>query len=248
MIDKKKTECVLLITTPSEDVAKHWTDALCSNYEVQYASNFMEAERETARLKPSVVLFDVTLPPVRRFDKFISLLRTSGSSRIILLTDQPDPDQEIQALKCGARGYAHRDLDVILLRKAVEVVRKGELWVSRSATTELLKELAELNVAKKTVTTENWRAYPPARQMQMTRRVELDRLTKREQEIAYLVGNGSNNKEIANLLKISEATVKAHLSGIYHKLGLLDRLSLALFIAEQMRESTQLQYNVESRY
>src|ERR1041385_4801296 len=121
MIDKKKTECVLLIATPSSDVAKHWTEPLRSTYEVLYVSNFMEAEREAARLKPSVVLFDLTLPPIKRFDKFISLLRTSGSSRIILLTDHLDPDQEIQALKCGARGYAHRDLDVILLRKAVDV-------------------------------------------------------------------------------------------------------------------------------
>lgn len=248
MIDENKTECVLLIATPSEDVAKHWTEPLRSNYEVHHVLNFMEAEREVARLKPSVVLFDLTLPPVKRFEKFSALFRASGSSRIILLTDQCDPDQEIQALKFGARGYVHRDLDVILLRKLVEVVRKGELWVSRSATSELLKELAEVNIAKKTETTENWRAYPPPRQVQMTRRVELDRLTKREQEVAYLVGNGSSNKEMANLLKISEATVKAHLSGIYHKLGILDRLSLALFIAEQMRESTQLQYKVENSY
>ena len=63
----------------------------------------------------------------------------------------------------------------------------------------------------------------------------LDRLTPREREIAQLIGGGASNKEIAGRLNITEATVKAHLTAIFRKLGLSDRLGLALFVTEYNR-------------
>jgi DNA-binding NarL/FixJ family response regulator len=106
----------------------------------------------------------------------------------------------------------------------VETVQKGEIWVRRDLVPHLLEELTNRT---------NRRAKaapaPPNRR--------LARLTPREREIVYLVGGGHSNKEIANELNVGERTVKAHMTAIFRKVGVSDRLRLALFVAEHLREA-----------
>ena len=140
------------------------------------------------------------------------------------MTSTSNDREGLAALKAGARGYCNLDMDPQLLKKAVSVVVKGEIWVARNVFAPLLEELTSL-------TERRHKEFPPNLD------TRLDRLTPREREIAQLVGGGASNKEIAGRLNITEATVKAHLTAIFRKLGLSDRLGLALFVTEYNRVS-----------
>jgi DNA-binding NarL/FixJ family response regulator len=116
------------------------------------------------------------------------------------------------------------DIDPELLKKAVQMVHKGEIWVGRKFISQLLDALVSL--------TEKQRAKSIPKLAE-----SLERLTPREREIVELLGVGASNKEIANKLNVTEKTVKAHLTSIFRKLGVSDRLHLALFVNGHKPES-----------
>jgi DNA-binding NarL/FixJ family response regulator len=175
-----------------------------------------------ASLKPTILLLDLALPNLGGVGGIRAIQRLSPPTKIVLLTGTPDEKEGISALKAGARGYCNTDIDAALLKKAVEMVQKGEIWVARKLIPHLLEELASLTERRQ----KDSPAKPDSR---------LDRLTPREREIVHLIGGGASNKEIASQLKVTEGTVKAHLTAIFRKTGLSSRLQLALFVAEHMR-------------
>ena len=132
-----------------------------------------------------------------------------------LLVARPDDADAVAALKQGASGYCSRQSEPTLLRRALQRVRAGEIWVGRSVTGHLLEELAALS----------HRRGPEAPQ-------RLRRLTARERELVAIVAAGASNKEIAERLSIAERTVKAHLTSIFQKLGVSSRLHLAVYALE----------------
>jgi DNA-binding NarL/FixJ family response regulator len=175
-----------------------------------------------ANLKPAILLLDLALPGLGGVEGVPAVQRVSPLTSIILMTSTPNDREGLAALKVGARGYCSHGMDPALLRKAVMVVVKGEIWVARNVFAPLLEELTSL-------TERRHKEFPPNLD------TRLDRLTPREREIAQLIGGGASNKEIAGRLNITEATVKAHLTAIFRKLGLSDRLGLALFVTEYNR-------------
>ena len=120
-------------------------------------------------------------------------------------------------IKAGAQEYCHVESDSLFLRKAIELVQKGEIWAGRSILFRLLKE------------THLSRSFTPNNKYYSRR--EFDTLTDREREIAYFIGRGMSNKEIASQIDVAEATVKAHLTSIFDKLRVSDRLELGLLIS-----------------
>ena len=142
----------------------------------------------------------------------------------MLLTSAPDEKEAINALKAGVRGYCQRDIDPPLLAKALNVIRKGEIWVGRKVIPHLLEELTK-------VTELHHKDSPQVQDFRF------DCLTGRERQIGRLIGDGSCNKEIAAQLHISERTVKAHLTSIFRKLRISDRVRLALLMTEHGRGS-----------
>jgi DNA-binding NarL/FixJ family response regulator len=175
-----------------------------------------------ANLKPAFLLLDLALPGLGGVEGTPSIQRLSPVTSIILMTSTSNDREGLAALKAGARGYCSLDMDPQLLKKAVSCVVKGEIWVARNVFAPLLEELTSL-------TERQHKEFPPNLD------TRLDRLTPREREIAQLIGGGASNKEIAGRLNITEATVKAHLTAIFRKLGLSDRLGLALFVTEYNR-------------
>ena len=115
------------------------------------------------------------------------------------------------------RGYCRDNIDPQLLKRVIVAVQVGELWIRRSLVPRLLDELG----VQFSSTVDDKRAVTG----------RLAYLTVREREIAALVGSGGTNKQIAKQLDISERTVKAHLTEIFRKLGIADRLKLALLLA-----------------
>jgi len=216
---------MLLIASADDELRKRWTRALQDFFAILEASEQAELEQGMAGSKPSILLLDLNLPRLDGIESVSAIQRLSPSTKIIVLSSAPDEKEAISALKAGAMGYCNKDIEPSLLRKAVNVVQKGEIWVGRKTISRLLAELTSL--------AESHREDCPA-----LAEVYLNYLTPREQQIALLIGNGAHNKEIASRLNISERTVKAHLSAIFQKLQIPDRLRLGLFVAGHNHEVT----------
>jgi len=155
----------------------------------------------------------------------VTNLRTSNPGiKIVAMTGPVSDETELALFKAGVRGCCQIDIDPQVLKRVVLAVRLGELWIRRSLTQRLLNELG---VGSDDVT--------------QTRRSVVGRLpylTQREQQIAALVANGASNKLIARQLSITERTVKAHLTEIFRKLGVADRLKLALLLVGNFNASS----------
>ena len=215
--------CLVVIATPDTKVRTHWKQGLRGMFEIHTVAVRSDLERALLKLKPSVLLIDLNLPHLDGINGFRTIQRLSYTTKTIVLTATSDKNERLLALEAGAKGYCDPDTDPVLMRKAIQIVQKGEIWAERSAMSYFIKELTtryqhwELVARTKTPV-----KFTPAND------IHLDKLTTRETEIANLVRQALSNKQIARLLNITEATVKAHLTVIFRKLGVSDRVGLAL--------------------
>jgi two-component system nitrate/nitrite response regulator NarL len=176
-----------------------------------------EAVKLATEIKPDILLLDLAMPHHTGLDALRDL-NTSGTGavRIILLTAAVEKKQMVEALQLGARGVVLKDSATQLLLKSIHAVMAGEYWVGRDSVSNLVQYLRNL--------------------MQSTNEETKQKkfgLTPRELEIVSAVVAGYANREIAEYFKISEDTVKHHLSNIFDKLGVSTRLELALFAVNQ---------------
>jgi DNA-binding NarL/FixJ family response regulator len=167
-----------------------------------------EAVEQVRRLRPDVTLLDLSLKDGSGLDALPLLLAACPETRVIVLSGY-GPENVLPALRRGARGFVSKDTASTDLLKAIEAVRRGEIWAERRATGQLVDELF---------------------QREQQRQVE-ESLTPREREVLRLAGEGKRNAEIARELFISENTVKTHISSLLEKLELEDRLQLAVYAA-----------------
>ena len=213
----------VLIASPSAEVRRRWRHGLPTRFSAEEIAARTALEQGIKRLRPDVLLLDVALLPI---DGFGAVRRWSSVTKVVLLATTLDEGEAISALRAGARGYCPRDWPPSLTRKAVAMVHKGEIWTERRIIGRLLEELDLIERQRKPSV-----AVPDG---------SLDGLTFREREIAQLIGGGARNKEISSRLNITEATVKKHLTAIFRKLKLSDRLCLGLFLAKQNRSEAVL--------
>lgn len=175
-------------------------------------------ERVMVDLQPDILVIDLALPGLRGVRGLRNIQRLSPSTRIVVLSETPTEREGLFALKAGARGYCTRSIDCEHLEKAVAAVQKGEIWAPRNLVPRLIAELRSLIDTRKK---EDFQRAPDPR---------LDTLTARQRAVADLIGRGAGNKEIATRLRISERTVKAHLTQVFRNIGVSDRLQLALLL------------------
>jgi len=182
------------------------------------ASDGAEAVKLAHQLKPDILLLDLAMPRHPGLEALRELGTAPGSSpvRVILLTAAAEKSQIVEALQLGARGVVLKDSATQLLLKAIHTVMAGEYWVGRESVSNLVQYLRVLMQS----------SHDEARQRKFG-------LTPRELEIVSAVVAGYSNKEIAEYFKISEDTVKHHLSNIFDKVGVSTRLELALFAVNQ---------------
>ena len=175
-----------------------------------------EAVRMARQLKPDILLLDLAMPRHPGLEALRELGIGQQSVRVILLTAAAEKQQIVEALQLGARGVVLKDSATQLLLKSIHTVMSGEYWVGRESVSNLVQYLRSLVQS----------SGEEARQKKFG-------LTPRELEIVSAVVAGYANKEIAEYFKISEDTVKHHLSNIFDKLGVSTRLELALFAVNQ---------------
>jgi len=213
----KGSKAMVMIASADAGLRQRWTAGLQNHFTIQQVWDG-GVERSMADSKPDVLLLDRDLPGMGGVEGLSILHHLCPSTRIIFFTSRHDEREAINVLKAGARGYCIREIESCHLRKAVRVIQKGEMWVGRRIICRLLVEL--------TSCTEKGQEDCPAQAD-----VYLKYLTPRERQISQLVSEGSCNKEIATRLNISERTVKAHLTSIFSKLQIPDRLRLGIFLS-----------------
>lgn len=155
-----------------------------------------EAVSLTGRLKPDVVLMDLRMPEMDGVAATERIKESNPETRVVVLTTYDSDSDILRAVEAGATGYLLKDTPEEALYDAIRAVAEGRPLLAPSATTLL---------------------------MERTRRPPEEILSGREIEVLGLVARGSSNREIAEALWISEATVKSHLIRIYAKLGVTDR-------------------------
>ncbi|HEV2713713.1 MAG TPA: response regulator transcription factor [Terriglobales bacterium] len=182
------------------------------------AQDGTEAVKLARQLKPDILLLDLAMPRMPGLEALREMSSGSNSNavRVILLTAAAEKKQIVEALQLGARGVVMKDSATQLLLKSIHTVMAGEYWVGRESVSNLVQYLRSLVQS----------SGEEARQKKFG-------LTPRELEIVSTVVAGYSNKEIAEYCKISEDTVKHHLSNIFDKLGVSTRLELALFAVNQ---------------
>ena len=171
------------------------------------ASDPAEAVRSTHELKPDVLLVALSTHDWSGLDVLSQL--TGSTVRTILLTPEIDTADTVKVLYVGARGVVLKDSPMHMLFKSIRCVFRGEIWLGRDAMLDVVQALSALN---------QQRAEAPS-----------SCLTAREKEVLTLVVSGNTNKDTAQKLSISEDTVKHHLTSIFDKTGVSNRLELALF-------------------
>ncbi len=213
----------VLIASQGEALRGQLKERLSGAFATHEVAQWEAVDRTISSLNPAVVLLDLGLLRSTGITDLSIIRRISRKTRVIALTESPNDAEGIAGLKAGARGYCEKGIDGALLQKAVACVHAGEIWAERRLIPLLVEEFAR---------------HPEDRREfrgRSDRRLSL--LTPREREIAWLIGSGASNRDIAARLMVGAGTVKAHLTAIFRKLGFTDRLQLGLFLANPNTKS-----------
>ena len=177
---------------------------------VAMAGNRIEALEKVANEQPDVIILDLILGEDDGLSFLPDLIQTSPKSRVLILTGVQNPDSHRTAIRRGAMGIVLKEHAADLLLKAINKVYEGEVWVERSMMGSILQNLNKPTIVD-------------------PEESKIKSLTDREREVISLVGEGLKNKQIGERLFISETTVTHHLSSIFSKLEVSDRLELIIY-------------------
>jgi DNA-binding NarL/FixJ family response regulator len=164
-------------------------------------------------LDPDVLLLDLRMPNLDGLSALQALQQTNKRTRVIILTASEDKNEFVQAMKLGCSGIVLKQTAPELIIKSIRKVHGGEIWLDSHTTAAVMRQFAA----------------PGEVGAGSGKLRERSPLSQREREIVQLVAQGYKNKEMAEKMFISEQTVKNHLHNIFDKLGVSDRLELALY-------------------
>ena len=178
------------------------------------AANGADAISAVQRLKPDVLVLDVSMPRMTGFEALRELNNRGGTAlRTLLLTAAIDRPEMLTAIQLGARGIVLKSAAIEILVEAIRAVARGDYWLDRERISNFLDVVRRLSG-------------------RATLSVNPYGLTARQRQIIRAVVEGLNNREIAARLGISEHTAKHHLTQIFNKTGVSTRLELALLATQ----------------
>jgi len=173
------------------------------------------AVAEVRELDPDILLLDLSMPRMNGLDALREVSRLEAHTRTLLLTAGIAREELVASLRFGARGVVLKESATAVLLEAIRVVMRGEYWVGHESMETLSDALRLLDSAPQ------------------LREAGAYHLSDRELQIIAAIVDGHGNRRIAEKLSISEKTVKHHLTSIYGKLGVENRLELALFALQR---------------
>jgi DNA-binding NarL/FixJ family response regulator len=183
---------------------------------VGQAADGREGVELAQRLRPDVVLMDIRMPRLNGLEATRELHAGAEPPRVIVLTTFDADDQVVGALAAGADGFLLKDTPPAEIVAAIRRVAQGDPMLSPSVTRTLIDRLRSDRTAGRTSRAEQ----------------RLASLTEREAQVAVAVGRGLSNAEIAGDLHLSVPTVKAHVSRLFDKLGVTNRVQIAILVHE----------------
>jgi two-component system, NarL family, nitrate/nitrite response regulator NarL len=179
------------------------------------AGDGREVLDKVQELDPDVLLLDLRMPNLDGLSALQALQQTNKRTRVIVLTASEDKNEFVQAMKLGCSGIVLKQTAPDLIVKSIRKVNAGEIWLDSHTTAAVMRQFQTGTEASGVAGGGKGRERSP--------------LSAREREIVALVAQGYKNKEMAEKMFISEQTVKNHLHNIFDKLGVSDRLELALY-------------------
>ena len=171
------------------------------------AADGMEAVQKACDLKPDVILMDMAIPRMGGLEAIQKIKEQCPEVQILVLTSFSDDETVFPAIKAGALGYLLKNTSPDRLLSAIRDVHQGKPSMSSDIANKLMREIQRKS------------SLPPTQ----------DPLTDREMDVLKLVAQGMTNQEIADVLVISEGTVRTHVSNILSKLHLANRTQAALY-------------------
>jgi DNA-binding NarL/FixJ family response regulator len=174
------------------------------------AADGAQAVDLTKRLLPDVVLMDVRMPVLNGIDATRRIVASGVESRVLILTTFDVDEYVYEALRAGASGFLLKDVTAAQLIDGVRVVAAGEAMLAPTVTKRLLERFGGMLPGED--------VPPPS----------LASLTERELEILTLLAQGLSNAELGARLYLSEPTIKTHLSNVFRKLGVRDRVQAVI--------------------
>ena len=161
--------------------------------------------------RPDVLLLDIRMPQGSGLDAVPAVLKISPNTHVLVLTACDEKEEHVRAFRLGAKGVILKDSARQTLMQAIRTVCRGEVWMDPRMSGSLAEELSHMGEGDPISTRQE------------------NGLTERELEIVRLVASGYKNKEVGGTLAISERTVKTHLTNIFQKLGVRDRVGLVMY-------------------
>ena len=202
---------LILLGSANSSVLSRWQNLLGDKNQLSLAGSLAEVRYQAAALSFDMIILHRLLVDV---DACSEIKNLSPAVKLFLLSDNPTPEEGLAFLKAGIVGFGNTYISPERLTEAVNIIDTGGVWLGQKVIQQLILETAR-NANEK---------LPPDFEQRLTV------LTRMELRVARLVARGRTNLEIADELEIAERTVKAHLTAIYEKMHVPNRLSLALLI------------------
>jgi two-component system, NarL family, response regulator LiaR len=212
MTDKTRSEPITLLLVDDHNVVriglKAYFDSLPDLRVIGEAASGEEAVRLAEKIHPDVVLMDLIMPGMDGVEATRQVKKVSPSTQVIVLTSYHEDEHIFPAIRAGALSYILKDVDPDDLAEAVRKAYTGQAILNPRVAARMVSEIrGDLQDAVN----------------------PFQELTDREMEVLRQVAAGKNNQEIADILVISEKTVKTHITNILSKLHLKDRTQAAVF-------------------
>lgn len=171
------------------------------------AGSGIECLEKLSEIKADILLLDINMPDMDGIDVLRKIKNNKIPIKVLILTMHDEVEYLIKAIDIGVDGYIMKDSESKELKSAINLIVSGESYIQASLIPALNKKLDNRNYDKDII----------------------DSLTKREMDVLLQISNGYYNKEIAVVLKISERTVKNHITSLFKKIGVKDRTQAAIF-------------------
>jgi DNA-binding NarL/FixJ family response regulator len=175
------------------------------------AADGEEAVRLVSERRPDIVLMDLRMPRLDGVEATRRITRHYPATRVVVLTTYADDESIFGALEAGALGYLTKDAGAQEIQRAIQIVHAGEALLDPAVQLRVIRALSA-------------HVRAPRREAALP-----DDLTPREAEVLRLIAQGLNNREIAERLFVTEATVKTHINNIFGKTGLRDRAQAVVY-------------------
>ena len=190
---------------------------LSSAHDIEVVGEADDGSRAVAAVRehrPDVVLMDIRMAEMDGITATSALRRLDTPPQVIVLTTFQADEQVMSALRAGASGFLVKDTPPADIIDAVRIVASGAAIISPSVTRTLISHFGEGQGAER----------------RLAAAARLATLTDREREVAAAIGSGASNAEVASQLFMSEATVKAHVSRLFAKLDVTNRVQIAIVV------------------